>query len=78
MAAHELLRGPLAAPEAAAEWRARCGRVFRWSQYFDGPERRPPTTAPAANGGGAGAALPEAAAANGLADGLSKASLGGH
>ena len=42
IAVHKLLKGTLKQPEAAQKWWSRCQAVFRWSQYFDGPDRLAP------------------------------------
>ncbi|KAK9837789.1 hypothetical protein WJX74_005116 [Apatococcus lobatus] len=39
VAVHQLLQSRLHQPAAAQHWWQRCQSVFRWSEYFDGPDR---------------------------------------
>ena len=64
---HRLLGERLSDKVAAAEWKARCAKVFRWSGYFEGADRvRLPYDEED---------VPAVADANGVADALQGVSL---
>lgn len=39
VAVHDLLAQILEDPQAAADWKQRCAKVFRWSSFFQGQDR---------------------------------------